>query len=86
MRSEGEIKRSANPWVTLEMTVLKMAYAPDIMDLAEMLRRMDSGLPPSPPRQATRRRQRCHPVAVKSGEIRDKGEAFRSHRQSEPGA
>ena len=50
MRSEGEIKRSANPWVTLEMTVLKMAYAPDIMDLAEMLRRMDSGLPHSRPK------------------------------------
>jgi DNA polymerase III subunit gamma/tau len=47
LRSEGEIKRSGNPWVTLEMTVLKMAYAPEIVDLSEIIRRIDSGIPPS---------------------------------------
>ncbi len=33
--------------MTLEMTVLKMAYAPELVDLAEIIRRMDSGGPPS---------------------------------------
>jgi DNA polymerase-3 subunit gamma/tau len=47
IRSESEVKRSGNPWVVLEMTVLKMAYSPNIMDLSEILRRMDSGMPHS---------------------------------------
>ncbi len=47
VKSEGEIKRSGNPWISLEMTVLKMAYAPELMDLSEIIRRMDSGVPPT---------------------------------------
>jgi DNA polymerase-3 subunit gamma/tau len=43
IRGESDVKRSANPWIALEMTVLKMAYAPDLVDLAEILRRIESG-------------------------------------------
>jgi DNA polymerase-3 subunit gamma/tau len=85
MHSEGEIKRSANPWVTLEMTVLKMAYAPDLMDLAEMLRRMDSGLPHSRPKAGDDRHgQTMHPVAVKSGKPETKVKHSAATEQSEP--
>jgi DNA polymerase-3 subunit gamma/tau len=67
MHSEGEVKRSANPWITLEMTLLKMAYAPDIMDLSEMLRRMDSELPnPRPKSGDDRRKRTLPPEPVKS--------------------
>ncbi len=45
MRSEGEVKRSSNPWVAVEMTVFKMCYAPDLKDLAELLRRLDANVP-----------------------------------------
>ena len=84
MRSEGEIKRSANPWVTLEMTVLKMAYAPDIMDLAEMLRRMDSGLPHSRPRASDDRQgQTMPPVAAKSGKPETKAKQSAATELSE---
>ncbi len=48
LKSEGEIRRSGNPWVTMEMTVLKMAYAPELIDLAEIIRRIDKGLPANP--------------------------------------
>ncbi len=74
VRSEGEIKRSGNPWVALEMTVLKMAYAPDIADLSEILRHIDSGLPPSPHNPAGERRSGATPpVAAKSGRSGTKG-------------
>ncbi|HMK36547.1 MAG TPA: DNA polymerase III subunit gamma/tau [Desulfomonilaceae bacterium] len=43
IRGESDMKRSANPWIALEMTVLKMAYAPDVVNLSEILRRLDSG-------------------------------------------
>jgi len=49
IRNEGEIKRSGNPWVALEMTVLRMALAPDIVDLSEMIRRIDGTHPPVGP-------------------------------------
>ncbi len=42
LRAEGEVRRSANPWITLDMTVLRMAYAPDIVDLAALVRGLDS--------------------------------------------
>jgi DNA polymerase-3 subunit gamma/tau len=42
LRSESEIKRAANPWVALEMAVLRMAHAPDIVDLSEIIRRIDA--------------------------------------------
>ncbi len=42
LRSEGEVKRSGNPWVALEMTVLRMCHAPDILNLSEIVRRLDS--------------------------------------------
>jgi DNA polymerase III subunit gamma/tau len=45
MRAEGEIRRSVNPWVALEMTVLRMAYAPRLTDLAELLKRLDAAGP-----------------------------------------
>ncbi|MBI5569184.1 MAG: DNA polymerase III subunit gamma/tau [Desulfomonile tiedjei] len=43
LRAEPEVKRSSNPWIALDMLALKMAHAPDVVDLAELLRRMDSG-------------------------------------------
>jgi DNA polymerase-3 subunit gamma/tau len=48
MRSEGEIKRSGNPWVSVEMTVLRMSLAPEIVDLSEILRRLESRPTPMP--------------------------------------
>lgn len=42
LRSEGEVKRAGNPWVALEMTILRMCYAPDILNLSEIVRRLDS--------------------------------------------
>lgn len=46
VRGEAEIKRSGNPWVSLEMTVLRMVYAPNIVDLAEIVKRLPAA--PSP--------------------------------------
>ncbi|HTY22756.1 MAG TPA: DNA polymerase III subunit gamma/tau [Desulfomonilaceae bacterium] len=48
LRAEGEIKRSGNPWVGLEMTVLKMASAPKIVELSEIIRLMDSSIGSAP--------------------------------------
>jgi DNA polymerase-3 subunit gamma/tau len=42
LRSEGEIKRAGNPWIALEMTILRMAHAPNIVDLAEIIRKIDT--------------------------------------------
>lgn len=54
LRSEGEIKRSSNPWVALEMTILKMAFAPRLVDLAQIVRRLESAPSmQSPPRGAS---------------------------------
>lgn len=47
LRSEGEIKRAGNPWVALEMTILKMAFAPQLVDLAQVIRGLESA--PAPP-------------------------------------
>ncbi|MGB6067244.1 MAG: DNA polymerase III subunit gamma/tau [Desulfomonilaceae bacterium] len=74
VRSEGEIKRSGNPWVALEMTVLKLAYAPDIADLSEILRHINSGSSLSPHNPAGGRRSvATPPVAAKSGRSGTKG-------------
>lgn len=42
LRSEGEIKRAGNPWVALEMTILKMACAPQLVDLAQIIQGLKS--------------------------------------------
>ena len=42
VRAEGEIRRSSNPWVALEMTALRMASAPNIVDLSKVISSMDS--------------------------------------------
>jgi DNA polymerase-3 subunit gamma/tau len=71
LKSEGELKRSANPWIVLEMTVLKMAYAPELVDLSEIVRRLDSGVPmPKRPviERQTELRER-NPVAGSSAKI-----------------
>ena len=52
LRSEGEIKRAGSPWVALEMTILKMASAPQLVDLARVIRALESA-PPPPPRSST---------------------------------
>ncbi|MEJ2717504.1 MAG: DNA polymerase III subunit gamma/tau [Deltaproteobacteria bacterium] len=54
VRGETEIKRSGNPSISLEMTVLRMAQAPDIVDLSEIIRRIDAREPP--PRSVTESR------------------------------
>lgn len=50
LKGENEIKRSGNPWIASEMTVLRMSYSPQLVDLAQLVRRIDD-LPssPSPP-------------------------------------
>ncbi len=42
VRAEGEMRRSSNPWVALEMTALRMASAPNIVDLSKVISLMDS--------------------------------------------
>jgi DNA polymerase-3 subunit gamma/tau len=47
LRSEQDVKRSSNPWVSLEMTILKMAYAPSLTDLSEIIHIINSNTTPS---------------------------------------
>ncbi len=42
LHGESEIKRAGNPWVALEMTTIRLAHAPQIQDLAEIISRIDS--------------------------------------------
>ncbi|MBI4965702.1 MAG: DNA polymerase III subunit gamma/tau [Desulfomonile tiedjei] len=42
LRSEAEVKRSGNPSVAVEMLALKMAYAPSLKDLSEIIHIIDS--------------------------------------------
>lgn len=42
LRGEPEVKRSGNPWVALEMTILRMCYAPNIMNLSKIIHSIDS--------------------------------------------
>ena len=48
IRAEGEMRRSGNPWVALEMTALRMATAPDIVDLSKVISLMDSRIEAPP--------------------------------------
>ncbi len=43
LRSESEIKRSMNPLIAIEMMIIRMAQAPKVVDLTELLKRIDSG-------------------------------------------
>jgi DNA polymerase III subunit gamma/tau len=45
IRAEGDIRRSGNPWIGLEMAVLRMASAPNIMDLSKIIQLVDSRMP-----------------------------------------
>ncbi len=42
LKSEGEIKRSGIPIIALEMTVIKMCMAPRLVDLSNLLKKIDS--------------------------------------------
>jgi DNA polymerase III subunit gamma/tau len=42
LRADAEIRRSSNPWIALDMTVLRMTYAPDVVDLAQLVKKLDS--------------------------------------------
>ena len=55
IRAEGDIRRSSNPWIGLEMTVLRMASAPNIMDLSKIIQLMDSRIQAVPQNRQTRR-------------------------------
>jgi len=48
LRSEGEVKRAGNPSVSVEMTILKMASAPNLTDLSEIIHLIDAGTMPAP--------------------------------------
>ncbi|MDQ7785327.1 MAG: DNA polymerase III subunit gamma/tau, partial [Desulfomonilaceae bacterium] len=63
MRSENEVKRSSNPWIAVEMTVLRMCFAPELTDLAEVLRRIDTNAPSGGARKPTATR-RSYPDPV----------------------
>jgi DNA polymerase-3 subunit gamma/tau len=65
MRGEGEIRRAGNPWVVLEMTVIRMATAPDIVDLSEILRRIESAPPSTERRRPSRSPQTDKPSSEK---------------------
>jgi DNA polymerase III subunit gamma/tau len=41
IRSEQDIKRSANPWIAAEMTIIKLAMAPDLVDLSNIVSRIN---------------------------------------------
>jgi DNA polymerase-3 subunit gamma/tau len=60
MRTENEIKRSGDPWMAAEMAMLRLAHAPSITDLAELVRLLESkdlGRPESRPRSARASRE-----------------------------
>ncbi len=49
IRSGQDIKRSANPWIAAEMTIIKLAFAPDVADLSDIVRRINQvGSRPGP--------------------------------------
>jgi len=45
LKSEGDIRRSLDPWIFLEMTAIRMIHAPDVVDLRELIQRIDSSAP-----------------------------------------
>jgi len=75
MRSESDIKRSGNPWIAAEMAVLRMSYAPQLVELSELVRRIDSQGPHSGsgntgPRVPKSRSADSHPVTSSISEVR----------------
>jgi DNA polymerase-3 subunit gamma/tau len=42
LHGESEIKSAGNPWVALEMTIIRLVHAPQIQDLAKIIDRIDS--------------------------------------------
>lgn len=64
LQSEGDVKRASNPWIAVEMTVLKMANAPDIKQLSEIIKKVETLLPlNSSPQYEQRPRPRQIPPA-----------------------
>jgi DNA polymerase-3 subunit gamma/tau len=64
VRGEVEIKRSSNPWAALEMTLLRMAHAPQLTDLAEIIKRIDAKQPSVVPVRGTATRDWAPGVSV----------------------
>lgn len=49
IRSEGDVRRSSSPWIALEMLLLRMIHAPDIVNLAELIKQIGaSKVSPTP--------------------------------------
>jgi DNA polymerase III subunit gamma/tau len=46
IRAESEIKRAGDAWIALELTVLRMANAPDFVELSRLIRRLEAVPPP----------------------------------------
>jgi hypothetical protein len=42
------VKRATNPWLALEMLIIRLANAPKLVDLAKLISRIDSGAPIRP--------------------------------------
>jgi len=42
LRSEPEIKRASNPWIALEMALIRMAHAPNLVDLSQLVQRIEA--------------------------------------------
>lgn len=78
LKSEAEIKRSGIPLIALEMTIVKMCMSPRLVDLASLLKKMDSpgarpkaaisdGFRPTfstPPQTGFQERPKIKPVVV----------------------
>ncbi len=47
LKSEADLKRSLNPWIAMEMLALRMAQAPKVLEIGELLKRMDARGSPS---------------------------------------
>ncbi len=42
LKSEGEIRKAANPWIFLEMSMMRMIHAPDVVNLKQIVERIDA--------------------------------------------
>ena len=90
LKSEGEIRRSLDPWIFLEMTVLRAIHAPDVVDLKELLQRIDGQMGRAstrPPQNYVERRpvpQRSQPsVPVTSYEIEATHKGPQEHTETD---
>ncbi len=54
IHAESEIRRAGDPWITLELTVLRMANAADIVELSKLVRFLESERPARPEGPAVR--------------------------------